>query len=111
MIWTYLGGVGGDSVEDVDQHQEQRDQERHPAGDYVRGDNKTGSRWDTLYMCILKTLLLLLGRGKLLMRDLLDSLNPHTQFYYESLTLEKTNQKIVQNSHFPFFLLSKTYNI
>ena len=44
MIWTYFGGVGGDSVEDVDQHQEQRDQERHPAGDYVRGDNKTGRR-------------------------------------------------------------------
>ena len=26
-----LGGVGGDVVEDVDQHQEQGDQESHPA--------------------------------------------------------------------------------
>ena len=39
--WTYLGGVGGDGVEDVDQHQEQGDQEGHPAWDYVRGNNET----------------------------------------------------------------------
>ena len=31
-----LGSVGGDVVEDVDQHQEQGDQERHPARDNVR---------------------------------------------------------------------------
>ena len=42
--WTHLGGVGGDGVEDVDQHQEQRDQESHAARDNVRGDNKTGTR-------------------------------------------------------------------
>ena len=33
--------VGGDGVEDVDQHQEQGDQERHPARDDVRWYNKT----------------------------------------------------------------------
>ena len=36
-----LGGVGGDRVEDVDQHQEQGDQEGHPARYYVRGNNET----------------------------------------------------------------------
>ena len=36
-----LGGVGGDRVEDVDQHQEQGDQEGHPARDYVRRNNET----------------------------------------------------------------------
>ena len=35
-----LGGVGGDVVEDVDQHQEQGDQEGHPARDYVRGNHE-----------------------------------------------------------------------
>ena len=45
---SYLGGVGGHGVEDVDQHQEQGDQERHPPGDNVRRHNKTGLRWDTL---------------------------------------------------------------
>ena len=35
-----LGCVGGDGVEDVDQHQEQGDQERHPTGDHVHGDEK-----------------------------------------------------------------------
>ena len=44
MSGSYLGRVGGHGVEDVDQHQEQRDQERHAAGDNVRRHNKTGVR-------------------------------------------------------------------
>ena len=36
-----LGGVGGDGVEDVDQHQEQGDQQGHPARNDVRWDDKT----------------------------------------------------------------------
>ena len=32
---SYLGSVGCHGVEDVDQHQEQRDQERHPPRDNV----------------------------------------------------------------------------
>ena len=35
-----LGGVGGDRVEDVDQHQEQGDQKPHPAGDNVHGNEE-----------------------------------------------------------------------
>ena len=35
-----LGSVGGDVVEDVDQHQEQGDQEGHPSGDDVHGDEE-----------------------------------------------------------------------
>ena len=37
---TVVLGVGGDSVEDVDQHQEQGHQEGHPAGDDVHGDEE-----------------------------------------------------------------------
>ena len=35
-----LRGVGGHVVEDVDQHQEQGDQEGHPAGDNVHGNEE-----------------------------------------------------------------------
>ena len=35
-----LRGVGGDGVEDVDKHQEKSDEERHPAGDHVHGDEE-----------------------------------------------------------------------
>ena len=35
-----LGSVGGDVVEDVDQHQEQGDQQGHPARYHVHGDEK-----------------------------------------------------------------------
>ena len=41
---SHLGRVGGHRVEDVDQDQEQRDQERHAAGDNVGRHNKTGVR-------------------------------------------------------------------
>ena len=36
-----LGSVGGDVVEDVDQHQKQGDEESHPARYDVRRYNKT----------------------------------------------------------------------
>ena len=36
-----LGCVGGDGVEDVDQHQEQGDQERHPPWNDVRRNDET----------------------------------------------------------------------
>ena len=35
-----LGGVGGDRVEDVDQHQEQGDKKPHPAGNNVHGNEE-----------------------------------------------------------------------
>ena len=37
-----FGDVCGDGVEDVDQDEEDGDQERHPPGDHVRGDQE----WD-----------------------------------------------------------------
>ena len=37
-----LGSVGGDGVEDVDQHEEESDQERHPPGDDVRRNHEAG---------------------------------------------------------------------
>ena len=35
-----FGDIGCDCVEDVDQDQEDRDEERHPPGDHVRGDEE-----------------------------------------------------------------------
>ena len=35
-----LGSVGGDVVEDVDQHEEERDEESHPPGDDVRRNHE-----------------------------------------------------------------------
>ena len=37
-----LGSVGGDGVEDVDEHEEESDQERHPPGDDVRRNHEAG---------------------------------------------------------------------
>ena len=39
-----LGSVGGDVVEDVDQHEEERDEERHPPGDDVRRNHEADPR-------------------------------------------------------------------
>ena len=36
----HLWSVGGDSVEDVDEDEEEGDEERHAAGDDVRGDEE-----------------------------------------------------------------------
>ena len=44
-----LRGVGGDRVEDVDQHQEQGHKERHPARDDVRRNDKATSQ--EFYCC------------------------------------------------------------
>ena len=35
-----LGRVGGDGVEDVDQDEEERDEERHPPGDDIRRNHE-----------------------------------------------------------------------
>ena len=37
----HVGGVGGDHVEDVGEHEEEGDEHRHPAGDNIRGDEET----------------------------------------------------------------------
>ena len=37
----HIGGVGGDIIEDVDEHEEDGDKERHPAGNNLRGDEET----------------------------------------------------------------------
>ena len=41
-----LGSVGGDGVEDVDQHQEQSDQQRHPPRDHIHRDQERDPRHD-----------------------------------------------------------------
>ncbi len=44
MLTLGLRGVGGDGVEDVDQHEEERDEEGHPAWDHLRGDHEADPR-------------------------------------------------------------------
>ena len=46
-----LGGVGGDCIEDVDQHQEQGDQEAHSPRDDVHGDEKWDPGYDHKQTC------------------------------------------------------------
>ena len=38
----HVGGVGGDHVEDVGEHEEEGDEHRHPAGDHLGGDEERG---------------------------------------------------------------------
>ena len=38
----HVGRVVGDGVEDVDQHEEQRDEHGHPPGDHLRRDEEGG---------------------------------------------------------------------
>ena len=37
----HIGGVGGDIIEDVDEHEEDGDKERHPARNNLRGNEET----------------------------------------------------------------------
>ena len=41
-----LGSVGGDGVEDVDQHQEQSDEQCHPPRDHIHRDQERDPRHD-----------------------------------------------------------------
>ena len=43
-----LRRVGGDGVEDVDKHEEERDQESHPPRDDVRRNHEAGKRSDSV---------------------------------------------------------------
>ena len=38
----HIGGVGGDNVEDVDEHKEESDEHGHPAWHNLRGNEETG---------------------------------------------------------------------
>ncbi len=45
IVLTFrFGRVGGDAVEDVDEHEEERDEERHSAGDYVGRNHEADPR-------------------------------------------------------------------
>ena len=46
-----FGSVGGDCVEDVDEDEEERYEERHPAGDDVRGNHETDPRHNDKQTC------------------------------------------------------------